>query len=317
MPSLPRALTRSFANILLASFFVLTACSAGAVQTVAVVLGERGGYFDEFVTAFEAAAQSGGRSFRVVSMLAPRERATEPDLGNADAVIAVGAVAMRAVAGWSSAPPVLNVLVPRSAYERSYAEVSRTRLRTAYSAIWLDQDPQRLVALFRQTVRGGRNIGLLLGPDSQQLLPALREAATRAGAEVVTESVSGETEVLPALERLLPRVDGLLALPDSVVYTRETVRPVLLTTYRYRKPLIGFSQGYVTAGALAAVFSTPAQVALQAAELLRAQPVGRVVLPAPRYPRNPSVAINRQVARSLALDVPDEAALVQAMEDER
>jgi ABC-type uncharacterized transport system substrate-binding protein len=112
---------------------------------------------------------------------------------------------------------------------------------------------------------------------------------------------------------VLTASDILLALPDSVVFTRDTARSVLLATYRYQRPLIGFSQAYVNAGALAAAFSSPAQIARQTAELLQSLPAGRTALPAPVYPTYFSVAVNRSVARALALDVASDAMLQAAV----
>ena len=67
------------------------------------------------------------------------------------------------------------------------------------------------------------------------------------------------------------------------------------------------------AGALAAVFSTPRQIGLEAGQLIRQyQRTGN--LPPPRYARNFSVAVNRQIAETLGLAVADEAALVQRLQ---
>ncbi|MDX9707711.1 MAG: hypothetical protein RBT86_09045, partial [Azospira sp.] len=143
---------------------------------------------------------------------------------------------------------------------------------------------------------------------------ALQRAAARLSIELTMETVATEAEVMPALARLLPKVDGLLAVPDSVVYRRDSVRGILLTTYRHQKPLIAFSQSYVSAGATAAVFSTPALSALQVAELVRALPPGRVSLPPPSPAAYPAIAINRQVARSLGLEPPVDALVQKAVE---
>jgi putative ABC transport system substrate-binding protein len=112
------------------------------------------------------------------------------------------------------------------------------------------------------------------------------------------------------LPRLMPEVDVMLALPDPTIINAQLIQSILPTTDRYRVPVIGYSQGYVDAGMLGAVFSTPAQVAQQAdeitGELVRH---GQWFLPEPAYPKYFSVKVNATVARSLEIPVPDEASL--------
>jgi putative tryptophan/tyrosine transport system substrate-binding protein len=286
-----------------------------AMDTVAVLLSEHGGYYSDYLEALNRAlveSLPAGRSLRVIELPAGRERPDEAVLSGVSTIIAVGVQAMRAAAVWENAPPVLNVLVPRVSYEKLLAESGRNRRRAQFSAIYLDQPLSRQINLIAQTLPGKRRIAALLGPDSAMLLPRLRAVTARTGLELVSEEVSSESEIIPALSRLLSAGDLLLALPDSVVFTRDTARSVLLTTYRYQKPLIGFSHAYVNSGALAAVFSTPAQIARQTAELLRALPPGRAALPGPLFPTYFSVAVNRSVARALVLDIPSDA-LLQAM----
>jgi ABC-type uncharacterized transport system substrate-binding protein len=218
------------------------------------------------------------------------------------------------VARSESNVPVLSVLLPRLTFERIVAESSRRNRPGSFSALYLDQPVSRQLNLLRHALPGRKRVAALIGPESAPLLPRLRTAIGRAGLELQVEQVSEESEIVPALNRLLPNNDVLLALPDGVAYNRNTARPILLTTYRYQRPLVGFSQAYVTAGALVAVYTTPAQVARQAADLLRALPPGRPVLGAPQYPSNFSVAVNRNVARSLGLDIPDESVLREALE---
>lgn len=314
-----------FALLFCSGFALHASAAAGAAAegaaagTVALLLSEHGGHYTEFSDALTAAlsdpalAPAGGKALRVIELPPGNEPPEETRLAGVRVIVAVGARAMRVAAAWEGAPPVLNVLVPRTNYEKVALESGRSRKRAQFSAIYLDQPLSRQLNLVRQVLPGKRRVAALLGPDSAHLLSRLRPVSARLGLEISSETVEREAEIIPALSRLLSASDVLLALPDSVVFTRDTARSVLLTTYRYQKPLIGFSQGYVNAGALAATYSTPAQIARQTAELLRTLPSGRVLLPAPLSPTYFSVAVNRSVARALALDIPSEAALQAAL----
>jgi hypothetical protein len=288
-------------------------------ETVAVLLSESGGYYREYFDALArslAQASPAGKKLRLLELSTSQQRPDEASLSNVTTLVAVGVQAMRSVAAWDGAPPVLNVLnvlVPRANYEKLLAEKD-SKLRPAqFSAIFLDQPPTRQTHLIAQVLPGKRRISTLLGPDSASLLPALRSAFQRRGLELLVEEISSEAEIIPALSRLMASSDAFLALPDSVVFTRETVRSVLMAAYRYHQPLLGFSQAYVTSGALAATYSTPSQIARQTAELLSALPPGAKNLPAPLYPAYFSVAVNRSVARALSLDIPPDADLLETL----
>jgi ABC-type uncharacterized transport system substrate-binding protein len=86
-------------------------------------------------------------------------------------------------------------------------------------------------------------------------------------------------------------------------------RTILLTSYRHRRPVFAHSAAYVTAGALAAVFSTPEHVAVDVADLLAGATEPSGLVRRIHSPRRFDVAVNRAVARALGLVVADEPAL--------
>lgn len=298
-------------HILMAALLIAIApVSALAGESITLVLSERGGIYTEFTDAFSSQLGQGDTRRNVRLAVMDGAQADTTELAGSSLVIAVGAAAARAAAKIAGNVPVLCVLVPRPTFER-IAE-STKRPRAALSAIYLDQPLARQLALIRLALPGKHRLGVLAGPDAKGQMARLRHTAAHSGFDILSESAEEENAIVPALNRLLPQVEVLLAVPDSVVYNRNTARSVLLTTYRHQRPVIAFSQAYVTAGALAAVFSTPSQIARQAAEIARTLPAN-AALPAPKYPSYFSVAVNRYVARSLSLEVADEAALYEEL----
>ena len=96
-------------------------------------------------------------------------------------------------------------------------------------------------------------------------------------------------------------------LPRGSIYNRDSLKGVLLTSYRYRKPAISYSPAHVKAGALASIYSSPADIGRHLALLVEHRledPSWR--WPAFEYARFYSIATNRRVARSLDLDLPGE-----------
>ena len=107
------------------------------------------------------------------------------------------------------------------------------------------------------------------------------------------------------INRVLNRVapaDVLLAMPDSGVYNTDTIRNILLSTYRHKQGVIGFSADMVKAGALATTYSDIEDIDAQVAEMAHAfARTGE--LPPPQFPRYFRTIVNDGVARSLDLDV--------------
>ena len=102
-------------------------------------------------------------------------------------------------------------------------------------------------------------------------------------------------------------------MPDATVYNNRTISNILLTAYHQRSPVVGFSPAYVKAGALLALYSTPAQVGQQAGEAARLG-LATGSLPPPAAPRHFRISTNPYVARSLGIQLEDPAVLHERLE---
>jgi len=280
---------------------------AYAGPQVLAVLSESGGAHREAVDAMRTVLQAQGADMTLRSVgVDEYRRAAFHD--EADILVAVGARAMEAIA--QADKPSLNILVPRQSYES--LRIRAKREPRAFSAIYLDQPLARHFRLVKQLLPGRGRVGVLLGPATLERLKPLQQAAREQQLALNAESVASQEEIVPALKRLLASDQVLLALPDPLVYNRDTAQSILLTSYRSQTPLIAYSKAYVQAGALAAVFSTPTQIGQQAAEiLLRLEQTKGRALPAPQHPKYFSLSVNYQVGRSLGLVLEDEAALLE------
>jgi len=85
---------------------------------------------------------------------------------------------------------------------------------------------------------------------------------------IYKSSVSNIKYLSESIKDALNHSDLLLALPDKKIYNSETVKNILLTCYRYRKPVIAFSRNFVRAGALAAIYSNINQIADSAVKII-------------------------------------------------
>ena len=284
----------------------MTALPARAADVVAV-LSNPGASQSSFADEFAAALARHGRHRLVRTTQADADRSSLP----AEAIIvAVGADACREAVS-RGAPAVLGVFVS----DQDARALAGLGASTALTLIVLNQPLGRKLSLIAETVPGARSVGLLLGPQPAARRRLLEARIRRAGLVPHSAEVTSAQQLMPALQRLLVDSDVLLALPDAGIYNRNTVMSILLSSYRHRRPVIGFTASYVRAGALAAVFSSPADIAQQAAEILDEVDGPSGLRTQVLEPAHFHVAVNRRVARSLHLPTTSGDLLAQRLRE--
>jgi len=286
-------------------FVFLLVVPLARAGNVALVLSESTGPYAEFSTTLRDALD--GSNWKL-SRYPVGLDATEDGTERTDLIIAAGSTALRQVLSRGGSTPVIATLIPRQAYDKLVAESgSRNRRLTA---IYLDQPPARQASFLRQLLPGKNRIGMLISAETRAQSSQFQHAFNAAGLILDSEESDTDRTLLPALSTLLSRVNVLLATPDTSIYKRDNIKAILVTTYRYQRPVVAFSAALVNAGALAALYSTPAQIARQSAELVLAF---NNTLPAPMPPSQFAVQINQNVAQALNLNLPDEADIRRAM----
>ncbi|MEC7376666.1 MAG: ABC transporter substrate-binding protein [Pseudomonadota bacterium] len=213
-------------------------------------------------------------------------------------IVTVGPAAFTRVRQASRSAPILATLVDRE-FITSFAE----RAPGQISAVYYD------VPLIRQALTGkailpqATKIALLATADSVELYEPLIDELPRFGLEARVFLVERPDRLIPTLVRALGYGDFLLAAPDSAIYNPRTIKHILLTAYRRNQIVIGPSQAYVKAGALASSYAPFPEMARLAGDYL-AEFFESGAFPAPTYPEQYRVEINEQVARSMNIPLP-------------
>lgn len=216
--------------------------------------------------------------------------------------VALGAQAALVLARAQPTVPVLCTLLPRQAFERAL-EQGGFKASRQFSALLLDQPLSRQLALVRLALPGAKRLGVLWGPESKALAPAMASLATAQGLQLVQADWVAGQPVFAGVRQVLESADVLLALPDPEVFNTHTVQHLLLASFRARVPMVAFSPAYVRAGALLAVYVTPAQLGEQAAEVAQGVLQGKDLPAQPIHSRRFSVQVNDHVARALGLSL--------------
>lgn len=294
-----QSVTRWLATLMVWLSFVFSASADANELQILLVLSDNSPPYQEFSYAFTKNLPA---STKTKVLQTPNEL-----VGNqavADLVVAVGMKATEA-ATLQFATPVLSVMIPQGGYEALMAGLSAQKRTQNFSAIYLNQPWDRQLDFLFAILPERRKVGVLFSSITQKDIGRLGDEVTGHGGTLIAREVYSEATLFADLEKVLQSSDVLLALPDSAVYSSGNVRNILLSTYRFHLPLIGWSKGYVNAGAVAALFSTPEQLAEQAAATVLAfSQTGR--LPDFQYPDTFTIAVNQQVARSLGIALKSE-----------
>lgn len=150
-----------------------------------------------------------------------------------------------------------------------------------------------------------RRIGVVYDPArSGDYLKRARQAAARAGIELVLREVHNPRETPGQLTSLKGRVDALWLLPDSTAVTQETVDAYFYFSIEEGKPVIAFSGVYLSLGAAASLEIDRFEMGKQAGEMANLLLNGSSPDSIPFHaPRTIFLKTNRSVTRKLDLNL--------------
>jgi ABC-type uncharacterized transport system substrate-binding protein len=293
-------------------------------DTVLVVMESENERHRGVLAAFKDAVKvpSGGNGVMLpiraidVSQWAAEERRATP-MEEPALIVTVGTRAAQQVLRRGDQTPVLKVLLPDIAHRQLETDRAASPQRVV-AAIVLDQPVERQLAIAATLLPDARQAGALFRTDDDPAMARYRSEAMRFGLVADPERVDSEDEVSDHIEALIERSDVVLALYDHRLFRPVTAKWMLYLAFQERRPIIGFSNALLKAGAVAAVYSTPEQIGLHAAETVKNWLSGAPPQ-AVQSPAYYNIGINRPVARALGIEVPGEdefgARVRQRLED--
>jgi ABC-type uncharacterized transport system substrate-binding protein len=290
--------------ILLLGILSCAAMPGAQASNILLVASSRAALYERFIdTIRDSYRTQDNARFTTIYLDTEKLAATDID-AETDLLLVIGTRAARTVAELKPAIPAIYTLIPESSYRVLVGENTNCNRR---SAIYIDQPLQRQALLASHIFPDAYNYGVVLGPVSRQRRAEVDAMRLPPGHELIVRQVEQEENTVTTTRNLLRYADLLLAVNDPLVLNRENAKWLLYAAYQQRIPIIGFSRAYVKAGAAAAVFSEPEQMARQTVELIEKWQDGTgSCLPEPEFTRYFRIAVNKDVCHSLGCNGMDE-----------
>jgi hypothetical protein len=223
--------TNNWYKGLLGGILFLLAGMASAQQAatrVIIVKSSDNAYFTQSIEALTGHADK-ALQFKVIMTEDLADSIRDGDSGSL--YVTLGQSAAEAVNSLDKPPRSISAYLTFEQFKRLEGKEQ--------TAVLLDQTLNRYLA-FCQLVLAAESVGILeqqpikLEKKQSKLLEKLQ-------LELRQYQIDRFNKLLPVLRQLLEQSDALLMLPRQSIYNRDSLKGVLLTSYRNRKPVISYS----------------------------------------------------------------------------
>lgn len=272
---------------------------------IVIVKSSNNSYFSE--TA-ETIISNSARAARFTLLQLDSNTMMTQTLNQADIIIALGADAVVALNDIAPQKLVINAYLTDEQYQRI------VKPRNNSITVLLDQPLERYLA-FSQALLGLDTLGMI-NRSVLKFDGPLKLILDNLNLTVNQYQLANTQQLLAITRQLLQQNQALLMLPDQSIYNRDTLKGLLLTSYRNRVPVISYSPAQVTSGALAAIYSSPEDIGRQIANILNQHGASTSNFhDTAVYAQYYSIATNPHVAHALDLSLSDEATIRQALKE--
>jgi len=306
---------------------LLFSCSTTTASTLLLLSGDAT-YYQETAQSIQANAVNLGipnDQFDVLTVekFNRQHKNQQPVSKPYELIVAIGTVAATDAIQHKGKIPLLNIFIPKNAFDSIYSEEAQQSSQKI-SAIYLDQPSKRFITLACLLKPEAKKFGTIFGPISKNIKPEIEQLTTARGINLNYDFLSKEDNPVAALKPVVAASELFIAIPDHAILNRAIARWILHLGFQHKIPVIGFSNAYTNAGAIASVYSSPENIGKHAAELIANWLQNNSSdIWSPQYPRYYTLSTNPAVARSLGIRLPEEKELytkfkhMEAMENDK
>ncbi|MFO8023653.1 hypothetical protein [Thiohalophilus sp.] len=254
--------------------------------------------FKETVEEHQNTSASSRNTQRFVAMDDLHTEKLRELINNSQTVVTLGQKSLRNVADLRIDRPHLATLITLEDYRDVLSEKNISQ--GMHCVLVIDQPLHRITRVIRERIPDARIAGIIAEPKD---------------ANNSKSSIAMQYEYDPIIARVPPRenihstirtmsengIDVIIALHNKEIYNRSTARNILISSYHFNLPLIGYSRAFVRAGALMGIYSTPESMADETLGIINQ--TERCVDGSILYPSRYTVEVNPQVAKSLRINI--------------
>ena len=172
------------------------------------------------------------------------------------------------------------------------------------SGVSMHISPERFIAAILDVFPQAKKIGVIFDARHSGSFVRDADSACRArGIELVAEKTSRPGDIPALIDSMRGRIDVFLMVTDVTVINPESVKYLLLFSFRNKVPVFTFSRKYVEMGSAAGLYAAPYDMGLQAGEIVQkivSEKNGKVIR---ADARKTILVINRKIMNKLGIRI--------------
>lgn len=226
-------------------------------------------------------------------------------LNRSELIVAIGTKAVRFLTEHHPEATVLAIFTTSYSYNAAIAKLPEDEHK--FFGLFIDQPLERYLHLARLLLPEAKTLGAtgLMGKDS---------ITTACGFGIETADIEADSNPIRLLDSLFTNSDVFLVLPNSSSTNRNSAKWILYLASRHHKPVIAFSEKYVTGGALAAVYASPDDIVQEADTIIKSWLKTEIPkVPWKKMGEQFTVKTNTGIARYLRLTLAEDAVLEEKL----
>lgn len=208
-----------------------------------------------------------------------------------DFVVAIGPSSFKKTMGLDNETVVISIFSSKEKYKKISSKYSGK----PHTAIYAEPDPVEQLLLISSLYPKNTRVAFIHSIASNSLISRLKILSREFGLKLVPVNYEGHDRRL--LYKELKNIEAIITTPDSNIYRRDTIGPLMQYAYRNRIGFIGFSKDFARIGALASIYSNIEGVSDQIRKIITSyNDTGSLIKPT--YPEKSKIVINKYIARS-------------------
>jgi putative ABC transport system substrate-binding protein len=292
-----------FAISVFSLIFIICPVKAATNILVRVVVNNDSRYYQEFYDGMVNALDDDGKSNLTLIF---SNNNTETEILNhktkydRNITIGVGVAATLSLLEQEVSGTIIGAMIPRLSFKQlssKYPAIIKN-----VTPVYLDQPFDRQFALIRKLLPSADSVGIILSENTKSYQAEIKKAAEKYNLTLNSLIMSNNRRLGTHINTLTKQSDAIIVIYDPDVMESHHIKWLLYSAYQNRIPVFGYSQAFVKAGALGAVYTEPVDIGIQVAKLVNLLVKDKTTILEEYYPNTYTININESIADSLDIN---------------